>query len=62
MNLLIVFFFPLSLAFSSSNMKIGEKLEYGAYFGGVPAAEASLEIIGKEKLNETSTYLSLIHI
>ena len=56
MNLLIVFFFSLSLAFSSSNMKIGEKLEYSAYFGGVPAAEASLEIIGKEKLNGTSTY------
>ena len=56
MNLLIVFFFALSLAFSSSNMKIGEKLKYSAYFGGVPAAEASLEIIGKEKLNGTSTY------
>ena len=37
-------------------MKIGEKLKYSAYFGGVPAAEASLEIIGKEKLNGTSTY------
>ena len=56
MNLLIVFFFSLSLAFSSSSMKIGEKLKYNAYFGGVPAAEASLEIIGKEKLNGTSTY------
>ena len=56
MNLLIVFFFSLSLSFSSSNMKIGEKLKYSAYFGGVPAAEASLEIIGKEKLNGTSTY------
>ena len=56
MNLLIVFFFSLSLAFSSSGMKIGEKLKYSAYFGGVPAAEASLEIIGKEKLNGASTY------
>ena len=56
MNLLIVFFFSLSLAFPSSSMKIGEKLDYSAYFGGVPAAEASLEIIGKEKLNGTSTY------
>ena len=56
MNLLIVFFFSLSLAFSSSIMKIGEKLKYSAYFGGVPAAEASLEIIGKEKLYGTSTY------
>ena len=56
MNLLIVFFFSLSLAFSSTNMKIGEKLKYSAYFGGVPAAEASLEIIGKEKLNGASTY------
>ena len=56
MNLLIVFFFSLSLAFPSSSMKIGEKLKYSAYFGGVPAAEASLEIIGKEKLNGTSTY------
>ena len=56
MNLLIIFFFSLSLAFSSSNMKIGEKLKYSAYFGGVPAAEASLEIIGKEKLNGTSAY------
>ena len=56
MNLLIVFFFSLSLAFSSSSMKIGEKLNYSAYFGGVPAAKASLEIIGKEKLNGTSTY------
>ena len=56
MNLLIVFFFSLSLAFSYSSMKIGEKLKYSAYFGGVPAAEASLEIIGKEKLNGTSTY------
>ena len=37
-------------------MKIGEKLKYSAYFGGVPAAEASLEIIGKEKLNGASTY------
>ena len=55
MNLLIVFFFSLSLA-SSSSMKIGEKLKYSAYFGGVPAAEASLEIIGKEKLNGASTY------
>ena len=56
MNLLIVFFFSLSLAFSSSRFKIGEKLKYSAYFGGVPAAEASLEIIGKEKLNGASTY------
>ena len=56
MNLLIVFFFSLSLAFPSSSMKIGEKLKYSAYFGGVPAAEASLEIIGKEKLYGTSTY------
>ena len=56
MNLLIVFFFSLSLAFSSSRLKIGEKLKYSAYFGGVPAAEASLEIIGKEKLNGASTY------
>ena len=56
MNLLIVFFFSLSLAFSSSRLKIGEKLTYSAYFGGVPAAEASLEIIGKEKLNGASTY------
>ena len=56
MNLLIFFFFSLSLAFSSPSMKIGEKLKYSAYFGGVPAAEASLEIIGKEKLNGTSTY------
>ena len=56
MNLLIVFFFSLSLAFPSSSMKIGEKLKYSAYFGGVPAAEASLQIIGKEKLNGTSTY------
>ena len=56
MNLLIVFFFSLSLAFSSSGMKIGEKLKYSADFGGVPAAEASLEIIGKEKLNGASTY------
>ena len=56
MNLLIVFFLPLSLVFSSSSMKIGEKLKYSAYFGGVPAAEASLEIIGKEKINGTSTF------
>ena len=56
MNLLIIFFFSFLLAFSSSSMKIGEKLNYSAYFGGVPAAEASLEIIGKEKLNGTSTY------
>ena len=56
MNLLIIFFFSLSLAFSSASMKIGEKLKYRAYFGGVPAAEASLEIIGKEKLNGTITY------
>ena len=56
MNLLIIFFFSLSLAFSSASMKIGEKLKYRAYFGGVPAAEASLEIVGKEKLNGTSTY------
>ena len=56
MNLLIIFFLPLSLVFSSSSMKIGEELKYSAYFGGVPAAEASLEIIGKEKLNGTSTY------
>ena len=56
MNLLIVFFFSLSLAFSSSRLKIGEKLTYSAYFGGVPAAEASLEIVGKEKLNGTGTY------
>ena len=56
MNLLIIFSFSLSLAFSSASMKVGEKLKYSAYFGGVPAAEASLEIIGKEKLNGTSTY------
>ena len=56
MNLLIIFSFSLSLAFPSADMKIGEKLKYSAYFGGVPAAEASLEIIGKEKLNGTSTY------
>ena len=56
MNLLIIFSFSLSLAFSSASMKVGEKLKYSAYFGGVPAAEAFLEIIGKEKLNGTSTY------
>ena len=55
MNLLIIFFFSTSVGVSSANMKIGEKLQYSAYFGGVPAAEASLEIIGTEKLNETST-------
>ena len=56
MNLLIAFFFSLSLAFSSSRLKIGEKLKYSAYFGGIPAAEAYLEIIGKERLNGISTY------
>ena len=56
MNLLIIFFFSLSFGVSSASMKIGEKLKYNAYFGGVPAAEASLEIIGKEKLNGASTY------
>ena len=56
MNLLIIFFFSTSVGVSSANMKIGEKLQYSAYFGGVPAAEASLEIIGKEKLNGASTY------
>ena len=56
MNLLIIFFFSTSFGVSSASMKIGEKLQYSAYFGGVPAAEASLEIIGKEKLNGTSTY------
>jgi len=56
MNLLIVFIFSLSLAFPSSSIKVGEKLKYSAYFGGVPAAEASLEIIGKKKLNGKSTY------
>ena len=56
MNLLIIFFFSLSFGVSSASMKIGEKLQYSAYFGGVPAAEASLEIIGKEKLNGASTY------
>ena len=56
MNLLIIFFFSTSVGVSSANMKIGEKLQYSAYFGGVPAAEASLEIIGKERLNGKSTY------
>ena len=56
MNLLIIFFFSTSVGVSFANMKIGEKLQYSAYFGGVPAAEASLEIIGKEKLNGASTY------
>ena len=56
MNLLIIFFFSTSFGVSSASMKIGEKLQYSAYFGGVPAAEASLEIIGKEKLNGASTY------
>ena len=56
MNLLIIFFFSLPFGVSSASMKIGEKLKYNAYFGGVPAAEASLEIIGKEKLNGASTY------
>ena len=56
MNLLIIFFFFTSFGVSSASMKIGEKLQYSAYFGGVPAAEASLEIIGKEKLNGASTY------
>ena len=56
MNLLIIFFLSLSFGVSSASTKIGEKLKYSAYFGGVPAAEASLEIIGKEKLNGASTY------
>ena len=56
MNLLIIFFFSTSFGVSSASMKIGEKLQYSAYFGGVPAAEASLEIIGKEKLNGACLY------
>ena len=56
MKLVIISFFSLSLVFSSTNLKIGEKLKYSAHFGGVPAADASLEVISKEKLNGASAY------
>ena len=56
MKLVIISFFSLSLVFSSANLKIGERLKYSAHFGGIPAADASLEVIGKEKLNGASTY------
>ena len=56
MKLVVTSFFSLSLVFSSASLKIGEKLKYSAYFGGVPAADASLEVLGKEKLNGASAY------
>ena len=56
MKLVITSFFLLSLVFSSANLKIGERLKYSAHFGGVPAADASLEVIGKEKLNGASAH------
>ena len=56
MKLVVTSFFSLSLVFSSASLKIGEKLKYSAHFGGVPAADASLEVIGKEKLNGASAY------
>ena len=35
---------------------MGELLHYNASFGGVPAANAKLEVIGKEKINGVKTY------
>ena len=36
--------------------EVGELLHYNASFGGVPAANAKLEVIGKEKINGVKTY------
>ena len=53
----LTLFFVLCSSLSGNNpFEVGELLHYNASFGGVPAANAKLEVIGKEKINGVKTY------
>ena len=57
MRIIIIFYFLSSFILGNSHsFKIGETLKYNAYFGGVPAANAKLKVIGKERVNDSMTY------
>ena len=57
MKLVIILSLSLSLVLCSiGGFKVGETLNYNAYFGNLPAASATLEIIDKEYLNGASVY------
>ena len=52
----ILFLISSFIQGNSYSFKIGETLKYDAYFRGIYAANAKLEVIGKEKVNNHMTY------
>jgi len=56
MRNIILSFLLYSSLLSDIPFKPGETLKYNASFGGVPAANASLKVIGKKKLDDIMTY------
>jgi len=56
MRNIILSFLLYSSLLSDIPFKPGETLNYNASFGGIPAANASLKVVGKKKLNDIMTY------
>ena len=52
----ILFLISSFIQANSYSFEIGETLKYDAYFRGIHAANAKLEVIGKEKVNNHMTY------
>ena len=52
----VLFLISSFIQANSYSFKIGETLKYDAYFRGIHAANAKLEVIGKEKVNNHMTY------
>ena len=52
----ILFLISSFIQGNSYSFKIGETLKYDAHFRGIYAANAKLEVIGKEKVNNHMTY------
>ena len=53
---LILFVLLFSSLSGNNPFEVGELLHYNASFGGVPAANAKLKVIGIEKINGIKTY------
>ena len=53
---LLLCFFPGPGAQSETEFQIGEKIKYGIYFGGIHMASQTMEIVSKERLNQSDVY------
>jgi len=50
-----LFFFTIFL-YGNEKLIVGESLSFNASFGGISAAKAKLEVLGKTKINDIKTY------